>query len=133
MDINNLPQAMLDLIDATDLNTACCLVQAFGGVRVYIPHKLPANHSLVCVLGNARAEQLIKNYGGESLNIPRCAHALRSLRNTKIKQDRDNGLTTSELSLRYGLTERQVYCILAARNDPAKTADSRQGDLFGIE
>lgn len=103
------------------------LVEAWGGVRLYVPQQMPKDHLLVSTLGRAEADQLADRYGGETLQIPRCLHALRAVRNTRIRADRRDGASTAELALRYRLTERQIYVVLAADDAPA---DARQQSIL---
>lgn len=111
IDINHLPPIARELIDALGLTATLSLVEAFGGVRIYIPQHLTDDHVLVTSIGRALADVLSSRFGGEQLNIPRCVHALRAVRNTKIRRERLSGASPARLALRYAITERQIYTI----------------------
>jgi Mor family transcriptional regulator len=88
---------------------------------------MPEDHLLVSTLGRAEADQMADRYGGETIQIPRCLHALRAVRNCSIRKERYAGASPALLALRYRLTERQVYSILAAADEPV---DDRQQSLL---
>lgn len=126
IDIDQLPQTAAEIVDAVGVDAALRLVEVWGGVRVYVPQRITDDHALVSTLGRGLAETLAARFGGEALNIPRCLHALRAVRNTRIRSERRQGDSPASLALRYGLTERQVYSILAADDAP----DDRQSSLL---
>ncbi|TGG92514.1 hypothetical protein E4656_13665 [Natronospirillum operosum] len=123
---DNLPESLAEIVDAIGLESALKLVEALPGVRVYVPQQMPADHQLVTILGQEAAMLLAEHFGGEALNVARCLHALRGVRNTEIWQARHLG--AARLALRFGLTERQVYSILAQVH-----ANQDQMDLFSTD
>lgn len=127
MELNTeqLSATLVDIIEATDLETALRLVECWGGVRVYVPHQLTEEHALVTTLGRRRAEKLAAAFAGESLVIPRCLHAVRAARNAQIRARRAEGATPAQLARQHSLTERQVYSIVARHEN-----QDHQGDLF---
>lgn len=127
VDIDCLPQTAVDIVEVVGIDAALRLVEAWGGLRLYVPQALPADHSLVGILGPALAANMAAHFGGEPLNIPRCLHALRSMRNQRIRGARRAGATPAELARQHSLTERQVYNILA--DDDGGQGD-RQGSLL---
>lgn len=102
------------------------LVEAYGGVRLYVPKRFDPDHPLVKLIGHANAAKLVECYGGdEHFDIPRAAAATRAARNALIREERLRGATRREIALRYGLTERQICNIIG--DEPE---DDRQGGLF---
>ena len=127
IDIDQLPQSAAEIVEVVGVEAALRLVEAWGGIRLYVPQQMPEDHLLVSALGRAEAGQLADRYGGETIQIPRCLHALRAVRNAHIRRERYDGASPALLALRYRLTERQVYSILAAGDEPV---DDRQQSLL---
>lgn len=127
VDIAQLPQTIAEISEIVGIDATLRLVEAWGGVRLYVPRQMPEDHLLVSTLGREEAELLAEHYGGETILISRCLAAVRAVRNTRIQKDRENGVSIALLALRHSLTERQVYSILAANATPG---DDRQASLF---
>lgn len=127
VDVDQLPQTVAEISEIVGIDATLRLVEAWGGVRLYVPQQMPEDHLLVSTLGRDEAELLAEHYGGETILIPRCLAALRAVRNTHICNERDKGASIALLALRHHLTERQVYAILAAANT---SVDDRQQSLF---
>lgn len=127
IDIDQLPQSAAEIVDVVGVEAALRLVEAWGGVRLYVPQQMPKDHLLVSTLGREEADELAARYGGESIQVPRCLHALRAVRNTRMRRERARGDSPALLALRYRLTERQVYSILANTAEPE---DERQQTLI---
>lgn len=117
-EIEELPQSLVDVAEVVGLAATLALVEHAGGVRIYVPERLDDDHRLVTWLGAPAAAQLSEAFAMEELVVPRCAEALRRVRNRQMRRERDQGAKPAELALRYGLTERQVYTILS-RSDAA--------------
>jgi len=118
-EIHDLPESLTDVADAIGLPATLALVEHAGGVRIYVPERLSDDHRLVEWLGRDAAAMLSDAYAGEELVVPRCAEALRRVRNRQIRRERSEGARPAELALRYRLTERQVFTILARDDAPA--------------
>ncbi|MDD5036677.1 MAG: Mor transcription activator family protein [Methylococcaceae bacterium] len=98
------------------IEKARLLIAEYGGIRVFIPMSSHLNdsHHLVELLGAEAAVKLCNVYCGETIEVPRNAEALIEVRNSEIRQKRACGMTTRELALRFRMTERNVFKILAA-------------------
>lgn len=127
IDIDQLPQSAVEIVDVVGVEAALRLVEAWGGVRLYVPQQMPEDHLLVSTLGRAESDELASRYGGECIQVPRCLHALRAVRNCHMRRERARGDSPALLALRYRLTERQVYSILAAADEPV---DEQQQSLL---
>lgn len=125
LSLESLPDSLAEVVDAIGLPSTLRLVESFPGVRVYVPRTLDDDHALVSVLGRDDAQRLTDQFSGEALSIPRCAGALRAVRNACIWRERSEG--AAALALRYHLTERQVYSVLASAQS---AQDDQQQDLF---
>lgn len=121
-----LPGVLQDIAGMIGLPGTLKLVEKYGGTRLYVPQKLDAEHDLSRLIGLDHATMLAETYGGEDhFDIPRAVAATRAVRDAHIRADRADGITHSQLALRYGLTERQIRNILG--NEPE---DDRQVGLF---
>ncbi|WP_286695001.1 Mor transcription activator family protein [Spongiibacter sp. UBA1325] len=115
----NLPSSLTDVVHAIGLNATLTLVEHLGGTRVYVPEQLPDSHLLARLLGHRAAHALAATFPGEALDLPRCTQALRHARDQLIRQARAGGASVRSLALKHGLTERQIYVILAAGEQEA--------------
>lgn len=128
-DLALLPQSLQAMAQIIGLQGVLALVRAYGGVRLYVPTRLPDDHVLIDLLGRPAAEMLAAEYGGQPhFDIPRAEGLVRALRNRRIQADRAAGLSVRDLALKHQLTERQVAKILGPG-----AADDGQVDLFGGE
>jgi Mor family transcriptional regulator len=82
------------------------------------------NHPVVALLGHKHAYTLASQFGGDQIILPRCVAAMRALRDTTIREQRSGGASTKTLALKHGLTERQIYAILAGREEQASPQQS---------
>lgn len=107
IDIEQLPQSLQMLIDCIGLEHAYRLTSIYGGRPKYIP-KHRERTSLAEILPAEALEALIKRYAGMALEIPKCDHFDRQLRNQRIQQESSDGLSRSVLANKYGLSLRQI-------------------------
>jgi hypothetical protein len=126
IDTDLLPPILQDIVAQIGLHPTMLLVQARGGVRLYVPKlEMDDGHYLVVLLGREPAEKLQKMYGGdEHFDIPKAERALLAVRNSKIRHARAAGASVSGLALEYHLTERQIRTICG------ELIDDRQVSLF---
>lgn len=110
-----LPTRLRDLARLIGLATAMTIVQHYGGRRLYIPSRAAVDHPLVALIGFEGLETLCKAYGLEDhFDVPKAAAALRFLRDEKIRSEQ--GIkSTRVLAFEHGMTERQIWKILAAK------------------
>lgn len=119
-EIEELPASLAEVAEAIGLAATLSLVEHAGGVRIYVPERLTDDHRLVEWIGREAAARLSESFSMEELIVPRCAEALRRVRNRHMRRERQElGARPAELALRYRLTERQVYTILAQGDAPA--------------
>lgn len=113
-----LPGILQDLAELIGLAATLRLVEAYGGVRLYVPKRFDPDHPIVKLIGHALAVLLVEAYGGEDhFDIPRAIAATRAARDARMRRERTLGATHRELALRNGLTERQVRNILGSEED----------------
>ncbi|MFW3895527.1 Mor transcription activator family protein [Pseudomonas putida] len=107
IDIEQLPQSLQMLIECIGIEHAYRLTHIYGGRPKYIP-KHRERTSLAEILPADALEALIKRYAGMALEIPKCDHFNRQLRNQQIQEESSNGLSRSVLANKYGLSLRQI-------------------------
>lgn len=128
--LDDLPASARDLAGLIGLPATLRLVEGWGGVmRLYVPKAVPQDHELARALGLEAARALSRVFGGDYLpSVPRCADALRQARNRALLRRRAEGASPATLALEFGLTERQIWRLLAE----AREAGVRQGRLPGV-
>lgn len=105
---------LAELEGAVDREAALALAGRYGGRRVYVPETVTPQHPLARCIGESGAVWLCNTYGGRWVDVARCAHVERHLRNRRIAAARADGLTLRELGERFDLTPRQIINILAS-------------------
>lgn len=122
-----LPAVLRLVAEAAGIEAALKLAQAKGGIRIYVPHKIPADHWLLPLVGEAGAEALRKRYAGETIPLPLGLSG--TLQNAKLaaRQALDQGASVAQAARTAGLSERSVYAMLQRSGEKAP---SRQLKLF---
>lgn len=122
-----LPPLIQDLIRIMGLDATLALVEKYGGCVVHVPvsEAAIAGHYLLAVISPEALKALIAEYQGEDINIPKAYRAIIAARNTRLKQDRQRGMTIRQLAQHYQLTERRIYDIIGVETN------EQQLDLFG--
>lgn len=113
LDISLLPSVLREMSELIGLPATMQIVRQYGGVRLYVPKEIPADHPLMKLIGICNAITLADAYGGETLEIGRAEAAVREIRDTEIRQQWP-ALSQRQLALKYGLTERQVRNIVSS-------------------
>lgn len=128
LSVDDLPASLLDLVELIGLAATLNLVERFGGlIQLYVPRDIEPGHPIAQAIGITAARKLAKEYGTDCLrNIPRCAEGLRRIRNGEIRARHPNE-SAAALALAYGLTERQIWTILA---EGRAAGDDKQAALF---
>lgn len=109
-----------DVAEVIGIDAATALARRFGGQRIYVPRDMGEHHPIAVAVGLDAARLLAEFYQTTELFIPiRARHV--SLVHELARLDPPP--TRAQIADRVGITERQVYRLLA--ND-----DQRQGDLF---
>ncbi len=113
-----LPGRIKELADVIGITAALKLVEIRGGIRMTVPKLKPkANHWLLSTLSDDELDKLISYYGGETIEIDRCAAALRLIFEKQVIQEHRNGLSNSMLARKYGYTERGIRKLRARVED----------------
>lgn len=115
------PGSLQDIAELIGVAATLRLVDAYGGSVLYVPMSLEPGHRLVQAIGPKAAEEMVRIYGAEKVEIP----VLRIARSRKALITGAEG-KTREVARRLGVTERWVRMV---RNEPSRR-DDRQTDLL---
>ena len=92
------------------------------------------HEALAEVVGGDAASVLARHFGGDTLYIPRCAKAVREMRDRSLREEfdqltRENSAlhAVTVLALKYRLADRQIWRIL---KKPDQSGETRQVPLF---
>ncbi|WP_328184657.1 Mor transcription activator family protein [Marinobacter sp. OP 3.4] len=125
-DTDYLPTSLKELIDVIGLEATQALVSVYGGTRLTVPAKMRDDHPLAELLGVEAARTLSQHYALERVDVPTGSAATKAARNRKMREEHQvEGISVRRLALRYRLTERRVWEILAE-----SVPDDRQADMF---
>ena len=135
-----LPEMAQLIASLIGLPRALKLIEAWGGTTFPVSKNQRRQgqiryEALAEVVGVDAANILTRHFGGEVLAIPRCAAALRAMRNQQIRDSFDTltrhhpaSHAVHQLARQYQITERQVWSVLKTATD--RTAGEQQGLLF---
>lgn len=108
---NLLPGCLREIADLIGIPATMAIVHHYGGVRLYVPKEIPADHPLAQMIGMGNAMTLSDAYGGETLEIARAEAAIREIRDNEIREQWP-ALSQRQLALKYNTTERNIRRIL---------------------
>lgn len=122
-----LPASLADIIDAIGIAATLKLVEAFGGIRIYVPSEdtLHEGHPLVRAIGMEAAVKLARLYPSEFIEPPRATAYMREIRNAAVREGMENA-SAAELARRFQTTRRNIFRIMAAGPE----LEDPQPDLF---
>ncbi len=101
------------IVDAIGFDAAITLLARLGGLTVVLPLEPQARDLVASAIGVDRAKALAAALGGGQVLLPRATSWLLARRDEEVVVRAAAGETRTELALRFGLTERHVYRILA--------------------
>lgn len=108
--------------------------ERFGGGRVYLPQpeRLKPEGAIVQTIGMEAARKLAFEWRGMEIMVPQCAAHLKRERDRAVHAEAKT-LSVKEVALKYGITERHAFRILATAPEPEPDkpeAARAQGRLF---
>lgn len=127
IDLALLPPTLHEMARVVGVEGVRKLVDAYGGVRLYVPQSVDQDHPLAELLGLAAARAMSAELGGDVIDVPRCHLAVKRARDAALVRDAAQGMSQRDLARKYGMTERNVRLIWRAAGIEA---DDRQGALF---
>lgn len=120
------------LVAVLGLVTALKFVERFGGVRLYLPQpeRLKPEGPIVQTIGFEAARKLAFEYRGMEIMVPKCVSLLKQRRDRAIHAE-PKTMSVKEIALKYGMTERNAFYVLAKPPEPEAPAQpSLQRGLF---
>ena len=118
-----LPESLRALADLIGLPAVIALAEHWGGIRLYIPQDIEADHIIARRIGLTAARKLSDVYRMETLVVPRACAALRAYRDHQIRARYAAGDSAARLAREFALTERQIFSIVAALEAPRMQAN----------
>lgn len=110
----DLPPRLTELVGVIGLPATLRLVEARGGTRFYVPAKASPDHWLTSLIGLEALQALVRARAADMVELDRADAAMRAARDRIMREAHASGsASTSMLALQYGLTQRQVFNILA--------------------
>ncbi|BBF86296.1 putative bacteriophage transcriptional regulator [Aquitalea magnusonii] len=134
-----LPEMAQLIADLIGLPKALKLIESWGGTTFPISKNKRRDgqiryEALAEVVGVDAANVMTRHFGGEVLSIPRCAVAMREVRDRMIRAEFDQETrehpavyAVNQLARRYQMTERNVWMVLKKADQVSET---RQEVLF---
>jgi Mor family transcriptional regulator len=96
-----------------------CLVERYGGLRIYIPRHATPEHHFSQVIGCENLAKLAQEYGGDThFQLPKAQRSFVALRDEAIRAAYGT-MSVRQLAADYRLTERHICRIvsLGANNE----------------
>ena len=110
-----LPQCFAEEVSyAISLNGIIWLVENFGGVTAFIPKHIKSAKKSFPGLSSNDIDSLCRQFGGGCLDIPVGTKLRRFLRNKRIFQMHEEGLSKRMIARELGMTERHVRRIFSS-------------------
>ena len=113
LDLEQLPRTLQEVAEIIGLPAALVLARRWGGRRLWVGQQ--PTDALTMYLGSDAARRLCAHYQGEALDVPACSNALMGQRDAAIHAKRAQGVRISDLSIEFGISERQIGYILRGR------------------
>jgi Mor transcription activator family len=128
MCVQLLPALLQQFVRLIGLPATLKLVEAHGGVRLYIPETPLHDHPIAQKIGFDNMARLCQQYPAATFTIFKGERALRAIRNKKIYQEY-GPKSTSQLAREHSLTERQIWNIMQ-KIGKKQPANKSQPDYF---
>lgn len=125
INLSTMPNSIVRLADSIGWPVALKLIECYPGMRLRVPVKLNPESMLVQQLGEEGAQSLVKLCADEEVYIPKAKAHMLARRNALIVQEYTAGVKVPELVRKYGLTDRQIYNVLAM-----PVVEQRQLNIF---
>lgn len=121
----DLPQNVREIADVIGRDDALFLTGHYikwdqkrpGRARsgcVYIPKRLKPGHRLVELVGQEKAEALVRAFGGEILQLGCCSGILQRFRMAEVRRMAANDMSHAEIAEIIGISRRHVRKLATA-------------------
>lgn len=133
---SDLPETARNLVRLLGWAKAEALIRELGGIPYPVP-KGEANNPagairfarLEEIVGRRGAERLVAEYGGDTLEIPKCKKAIARARMRAMKARCDAGATLEDIALEFDCTTRWVSMVLKRPDDYGGQVLERGGQM----
>jgi Mor family transcriptional regulator len=120
--MDDLPDQAREIADVIGLEDTLRLVSMYGGLVISFSdegqREVGGRRDIIEKVLGKRARLFFKHFANRTLYVPRCASALKRIRNAQICRDSDAGMSRAELVQKYApLTERHIWRILKESAD----------------
>jgi hypothetical protein len=105
---NTLPASVQDLVKLIGMEDTRKLLSLYGGMRKYIPSGRSQNTNLENILSRPSFEAICREYGGDTIELPKVDSLVRAERDLEIFLQSSRGVSRKDLSKAYGLTIRHI-------------------------
>lgn len=105
IDLTQLPFVVQDIANLIGLEDALKLIDRYKGTPMYVPMQVKTDGVILKLIGLNNTIKLIKQFGGETLDMPKCSAAIRTIRNNIII---NSSLSVCEIAKKFDLTPRQI-------------------------
>lgn len=105
IDLTQLPFVVQDIANVIGLEDTLKLIDRYKGTPMYVPMQVKAEGMILKVIGLNSTIKLIKQFGGDTLDMPKCSAAIRTIRNNFILKSK---LSVCEVAKKFDLTPRQI-------------------------
>ncbi len=121
IDTSMLPLSMRELSRVIDIGPAFDLVEAFNGLRLYVPAYANQEHAIATAVGVENMQKLCEFYHDykNPIPLPKLDKALIQLKHLAILEMRKT-LGTREISRRTGYTPRRIQQICSDGATPVE-------------
>lgn len=103
-----LPENLVYLCSIIGTDNVINLVEARGGTRINIPRHPLEKHWLADHIGFEALKKLCDVFGGDYFEVAKCSKLLAYKKAQSIVNDHNNGMSNSELAIKYDCTERGI-------------------------
>jgi len=119
-----LPESIAELVGLIGHAKTQALVDKLGGARFRFTG--PLRETVVGIVGEDAYALLVARYGGEAVELARCAKLLKARQIADVRAELESGKSTNALALAHGVTGRTIRNWKKA----AAASDDSQLDLF---
>ncbi len=124
----HLPTSVQELLTLISAESVIALVEAKGGLRVYIPDHLKSDHWLLTLMSEQDAQALCARYKGSNLDVPSCRAVRARLLDVQIIADKRAGLSVMAIAQKRKLSWRRIYIALARADAPVAAPAEKEID-----
>lgn len=122
-----------EVVEVTSVNFAQKLVENFRGQRFYVPLKMPHDkHRLYRVFNREELELLVKNFGGETLDIPMSLTKEAPYRKARILELKAKNHGIQDIAFQVNCCFRWVQKTLKKERERLES-EKNQGNLFSYK